>query len=57
MLSSSTLNGWHEMNSKALKRVNRIGQDQETETIKFVNKDSKLDMAIYGRQGKVLGVR
>ena len=42
---------------QGIKRVNRIGQDQETETIKFVNKDSKLDMAIYGRQGKVLGVR
>ena len=36
---------------QGIKRVNRIGQDQDTETIKFVNKDSKLDMAIYGRQG------
>ena len=36
---------------QGIKRVNRIGQDQVTQTIKFVNRDSRLDMAIYGRQG------
>lgn len=33
------------------KRINRIGQDKVTKTLKFVIKDLRLEMAIYDRQG------
>lgn len=36
---------------QAIARVNRISQTRSTETIKFVNKLSPLDMAIHDRQG------
>ena len=36
---------------QGIKRVIRIGQDESTKTTKFVIEDSKLEMAIYDRQG------
>ena len=36
---------------QGLKRIIRIGQNRPTQTIKFVNQDSLLDLAIYGWQG------
>jgi SNF2 family DNA or RNA helicase len=36
---------------QGIHRVSRIGQDRTTNSIKFVNADSKLDMAIFDRQG------
>lgn len=36
---------------QGIKRVNRVGQDKTTRTIRLLNEDSKLEMAIYDRQG------
>jgi SNF2 family DNA or RNA helicase len=36
---------------QGINRVSRITQDRATQTMKFVNANSQLDVAIYDRQG------